>query len=133
MRLGILISVREIVWLGVLSSWSISPMEQLLVIGLLPICFGLKKLVKGTCFGGLWSASVVIGKARYLACGLLVSGLFCLAGFLEVEAHNKISHRFVGLQNALITSFRCRNVMLLLLPQKSKFVEIILGTVWSCG
>ena len=48
----------------------------------------------GTCFGGLRSASVV-GKARFLACSLLLSGLLFCVSFLQVVAHTKISRSFV--------------------------------------
>ena len=60
-----------------------------MVIRLLPICFGWKKSVMGNCLVGLWSTRVVEGKA----CGLIVSGLIFLVGFLEVEAHTKISQQ----------------------------------------
>ena len=57
-----------------------------MLIILLPICFGLKKSVKGPFIVGLWSTSIV-EKARSFACSLAVSGLRFVVGFLEVEAY----------------------------------------------
>ena len=82
---------------------------------------------------GLWSPSVVLGKARYLACGLVVSCLRFVVCFLEVAACTKISLRFCGLPNASIRCFLCRNVMLWLLPKKSQLEDIILSTILSRG
>ena len=49
-----------------------------------------------TCLRGLWFTSVVVGKATFLACGLIVSCLMFLVDFLEVDARTKMSHRFVA-------------------------------------
>ena len=73
----------------------------------------------GTCLLGYLSLSVGVGKARCLACGLVVSGLTFEVGFWEIEAaHTKMSHICFVVYDIHLSHVSCVEMVLWLFPKE---------------